>query len=165
MVTILDDNREEQDYKELLKSAYVDKLRQTTMLRPLPTRPKYSIAKPPPPRSRLFSTKNIDLLALRPENQTRTTVTPLVFRLAKGLFPEQLKLLDSSFPKSQDDERLRRRKLMDLLHKSKKSKGEAFFAKEHRLQGPYWSCMIRDGVEYKVNIYHAPLDDYPHQYY
>lgn len=162
MVTILDDNREGKDYAKLLKSEYIDKLRQKTMLRPLPTRPKYSTAKPPQLRSRLFNTNNVDLLALRPENQTRTTVTPLVFRLAKGLFPEQLQLLDSSFPKPKDDERLRRRKLMDLLHKSKKSKGEAFFAKEHRLQGPYWSCMIRDGVEYKVHIYHALLDDYPH---
>lgn len=102
--------------------------------------------------TKLFGVMNIDVAVLRPENQSRTTVTPLIFKMSEGLFPEQLKLLANSAGQSNAAERDRRerRKLLDFLRRARGPKGEPVFPHQHRIHDQFWSRVIKDGIEYKV---------------
>ena len=149
VLAVLDNDEENESYKALRSSAYIQELRRAA------SSPTASAVAPQPlrPRNSLFSTKNIDLRVLQPEYQTSTTVTPLIHKLAEGLFPEQLKVLAGSIPSLQSvrrGEQDRRKKLIELLRKANQTKGIPHFPREGRIEGKYWSCMVRDGVEYKV---------------
>lgn len=156
MLAILDDNAQFPAYAPLRSSAYVRQLRSQLPQRTAPNPPRPAAAHQHS-RRRQYSTNNIDLLVLQPENQTNTTVTPLIYKLAEGLFPEQLQLLANSKPKStnpRQEEIRRRKKLLELLRQTKQATGEPFFPANHQLDGSFWGGMVRDGVEYKVSMSH-----------
>lgn len=155
MLAILDDNRDESDYASLRSSAYVQQLRLQFSKQTGTNAPRPPVAARQHVRKRTYGTKNIDLLVLQPEYQTSTTVTPLIYKLAEGLFSEQLKLLASSRPRSNNarqEETRRRKRLLDLLRRTKYATSEPFYPRDHQLHGQYWSVMVRDGVEYKVSL-------------
>ena len=149
MVTILDENEKDRRYTKLRSSDYLQAL---IGQQPARKSPSLIPARSQRHHSQLFNIKNVDLLVLRPENQTRTTVTPLIFKYAQGLFPpEQLHLLDNRLPQlTPQDERNRRKQLLDFLHKANSVKGGPSFPDGGRIHNHYWKRIVRDRVEYKV---------------
>ena len=97
------------------------------------------------------------LLLLLPENQNRTTVTPLIFKIGHPYFvPEEMKLLDRSRPYTQTMEqrereyRSQRAQLFRYLNNARQPKGEPIFPSGHRRHQQYWDLMVLNRVEYKV---------------
>ena len=83
---------------------------------------------------RLFNPQNIDLKVLLPENQNRTTVTPLVFKLGHPYFrPEEMKLLrgssdhEGAIGRRAREARELRDELFRILRLARKPKGQPSF--------------------------------------
>lgn len=105
---------------------------------------------------------NKDLAVLRPENQNRTSVTPLIDRLALGLFHEHLDVLGAP-PKLPDKHIMRkqeqqaRSRLLELLTKVMDDRRDIVFPRAKRLHSIYWSMAQIDGIEYSVSasLFHS----------
>lgn len=101
--------------------------------------------------SKLFHNSDLDLAVLRPENQHRTTVTPLVLLLSDGLFRENLKVLGTApqLPK----EKNRYLKLLAALQNAQnvlKGPRNIVFPRNGRWKDEFYRSILLDGVEYKV---------------
>ncbi|OCH84951.1 S-adenosyl-L-methionine-dependent methyltransferase, partial [Obba rivulosa] len=119
-------------------------------------------AKTRPPPRRPWHAGDLDLLVLRPENQTRTHVTPSIARLAEGLFGERLVVVGPR-PKPIDNPSgtdVARKKARNLLwnmicecHKREqvtKHTRNVVFQRGNQIRDHHFKAVTVDGMEYKV---------------
>lgn len=98
---------------------------------------------------------NVDLAVLRPENQNRTHVTPLIDQLASKLFREQLVIVGPR-PRPVDKEEVLRRKtqlrarLQSLLEKGPDTK-KPYFSAADQLRDEYWRKVLIREAWYNVS--------------
>jgi hypothetical protein len=154
---VFTDEEHKKEYPEASTSPYVQAICQSAISAHTPAyrriAPSVTLRRP----ARLFTTNNIDLKVLLPENQNRTTVTPLIFSLGHAYFrPEEMKLLDRSFgyrPSRQQRQlelRRRRKELFEFLRNARQSKGEPVFPHQYQRYHQYWDRILLGRVEYKV---------------
>lgn len=101
--------------------------------------------------SKLFHNSDLDLAVLRPENQHRTTVTPLILLLSDGLFRENLKVL-GTIPKL-PKEKYQYTRLLVTLQKAQemlRSRPSIIFPRNARWNDEFYRSVLLNGVEYKV---------------
>ncbi|PCH37981.1 S-adenosyl-L-methionine-dependent methyltransferase [Wolfiporia cocos MD-104 SS10] len=110
----------------------------------------------PPPVMRHLLRGNIDLVVLRPENQNRTHVTPLIDRLSLGLFQEHLEVVGARTPAKRDIRRIMNRGrswLIELLSKQLEKLDQIpklIFPYDARIRDEYWNAVEIDGVRFSV---------------
>lgn len=105
---------------------------------------------------------NIDLAVLEPENQSQTTVTPLIGALSQPYFRENLLVIGPAPSMIQEKEKKRRvqlqletanRRLLAVIDNCyKRSRAEWNYSKEDRLGrgSRFLKAIVVDGVTYKV---------------
>ncbi|KAL4250277.1 DNA (cytosine-5)-methyltransferase [Abortiporus biennis] len=142
--------------KAILKLQAVGSATPQPRIPSLPQRQRRYILGSRAPRVPLSGNK--DIAVLRPENQNRTHVTPLVDRLATGLFNEHLKVVGPP-PKAPNKEELAQiekklyGRVVQFVHKASKimlPQRTFSFPIDDKLADRYWKKVIIDGVEYKV---------------
>ncbi|EMD32847.1 hypothetical protein CERSUDRAFT_99217 [Gelatoporia subvermispora B] len=114
------------------------------------------------PRQSRWATADIDVLVLRPENQTPTSVTPFIARLAYGLFRERFvvlgprpKMLDANT--YTDVARKKDRNMLwytisegHRLEKATQHTRNVVFRMSDRIRDEFFKCVTVDGIQYKV---------------
>ncbi|KAF9814898.1 hypothetical protein IEO21_04842 [Rhodonia placenta] len=107
-------------------------------------------------RTQRALTGNVDLAVLHPENQSRTHVTPLIDKLAVGLFQEHLEVVGAKQPDKRDMAQVEKTgrawfiKLLERWQKYEIKPPKVEFRPSARIAGDYWKSMKIDGTEYSV---------------
>lgn len=108
-------------------------------------------------RTQRALTGNVDLAVLHPENQSRTHVTPLIDKLAVGLFQEHLEVVGAKQPDKRDMAQVEKTgrawfiKLLERWQKYEIKPPKVEFRPSARIAGDYWKSMKIDGTEYSVS--------------
>ncbi|TCD63769.1 hypothetical protein EIP91_004952 [Steccherinum ochraceum] len=109
-----------------------------------------------PPNAKFFHprvlTGNLDLAVLRPDKQNQTHVTPLIDRLAEGLFREHLIVVGPPPrpPNLADLERAaraRRLKLIRYITRDRQTTRKITFPAKEQLKGIYWKSVEVEGED------------------
>ncbi|KAI0747841.1 S-adenosyl-L-methionine-dependent methyltransferase [Daedaleopsis nitida] len=91
---------------------------------------------------------DLDLTVLRPENQKPTHVTPLIDRLAWGLFHERLQVVGPPTKRFTNHELKQQRR--DLLTRCLGDRPRISFPGNRRLRDQYWTAVSIDGEMYEI---------------
>ncbi|CCM04603.1 uncharacterized protein FIBRA_06785 [Fibroporia radiculosa] len=111
-----------------------------------------------PTLARYSPSKNLDLAVLRTENQIRTHVTPLIDRLALGLFQEHLQVVGAKEPNSRNMQQIEKQdriwllrlvgKWLDALSGNRNPRIQ--FPPNEQLRDEFWRSVVIDGCTYAV---------------